>query len=54
MNIGIIGSGGSEHAICKILKNSYKVTQIICFPGNAGTANIEDNINLDVHDFDNI
>ena len=54
MKIGIIGSGGREHAICQILKNSNKVTKIFCFPGNAGTANISENINLDLNDFENL
>ena len=54
MKIGIIGSGGREHAICQILKNSNKVTKIFCFPGNAGTASIAENINLDLNDFKNI
>ena len=54
MKIGIIGSGGREHAICQILKNSNNVTKIFCFPGNAGTANIAENINLDLNDFENL
>ena len=54
MKIGIIGSGGREHAFCQILKNSNKVNKIFCFPGNAGTANIAENINLDLNDFENL
>ena len=54
MKIGIIGSGGREHAICQILKNSNKVTKIFCFPGNAGTGNIAENINLDLNDFEDL
>ena len=38
MKIGIIGSGGREHAICTFLKSSSKVDKIYCFPGNAGTS----------------
>ena len=37
MNIGIIGSGGREHALCLKLKESEFVNKIYCFPGNAGT-----------------
>ena len=33
MNVGIIGSGGREHAICVSLKNSEKINNIYCFPG---------------------
>ena len=54
MKIGIIGSGGREHAICVFLKSSSKVDKIYCFPGNAGTSLIAENINIDVSDFENI
>jgi len=52
MKVGIIGSGGREHAICKSLKNSQKINQIYCFPGNAGTEEIAKNINLDLDNFE--
>ena len=54
MKVGIIGSGGREHAICKGLKNSSKITEIFCFPGNAGTENIAKNIILDLDNFENL
>ena len=31
MNIGLIGSGGREHALCKTLYNSNKVDEIFAF-----------------------
>ena len=31
MNIGIIGSGGREHALCLKLKESDLVNKIYCF-----------------------
>ena len=31
MNIGLIGSGGREHAICKKLYESKLVNNIFCF-----------------------
>ena len=52
MKVGIIGSGGREHAICKNLKNSRKVEKIFCFPGNAGTSEIAENISVDLEDFE--
>jgi phosphoribosylamine--glycine ligase len=52
MKVGIIGSGGREHAICKSLKKSQKINQIYCFPGNAGTEEIAKNINLDLDNFE--
>ena len=54
MNVGIIGSGGREHAICQNLNNSNKINRIFCFPGNAGTADIAENIILDLNNFENI
>ena len=33
MIVGIIGSGGREHAICHSLNKSKKVNKIYCFPG---------------------
>jgi len=54
MNVGIIGSGGREHAICQSIKNSTKIQKIYCFPGNAGTAKIAKNIEIDISDFNKI
>ena len=51
MNVGIIGSGGREHAICYMLNKSKKVSKIFCFPGNAGTSLIAQNVNLDPDNF---
>ena len=51
MNVGIIGSGGREHAICYTLSKSKKVSKIFCFPGNAGTSFIAQNVNLDTDNF---
>ena len=54
MNIGIIGSGGREHSLCFKLRDSKIIDKIYCFPGNAGTSLIAENINIDVSDFENI
>ncbi len=54
MKVGIIGSGGREHAICHRLKNSPKIDEIFCFPGNAGTENLAKNIILNLNNFENI
>ena len=51
MKVGIIGSGGREHAICHFLKNSSKVNEIFCFPGNAGTESMANNVIIDLNDF---
>ena len=54
MKVGIIGSGGREHAICHSLKISNKFTEIFCFPGNAGTSPLAQNINLDLNNFERV
>ena len=51
MKVGIIGSGGREHSICCKLKESKKIQQIYCFPGNAGTAKLANNVDLDLDNF---
>ncbi len=51
MNIGLVGSGGREHALCKALYNSKKVGKIFCFPGNAGTSKLATNIKVDILNF---
>ena len=51
MNIALIGSGGREHAICKKLVLSPKISKIYCIPGNAGTSEIAINLNLDYLNF---
>ena len=38
MKIIVVGSGGREHAICWKLSQSPLVSEIICSPGNGGTA----------------
>ena len=51
MKLGIIGSGGREHALCEALSKSKKVDKIYCFPGNAGTSKIAENILINADDF---
>ena len=52
MIVGVIGSGGREHSICELLKRSNKVNKIYCFPGNAGTSKIANNVNIDTNNFE--
>ncbi len=52
MNILLIGSGGREHAIaCKIVQ-SPRCTRLYIAPGNAGTAEVGENVKLNTEDFD--
>ena len=52
MKVGIIGSGGREHAICESINKSPKIDKIFCFPGNAGTATIAENVDIELENFE--
>ncbi len=47
MKVLIVGNGGREHALCWKLRQSPLVSKIYCAPGNAGTAEIAENIAID-------
>ncbi len=53
MKILVIGSGGREHAIAWKLLQSSKVTQVLCVPGNGGTAKLDrcQNLSFRIDDF---
>ena len=51
MNIGVIGSGGREHALCFKILQSPNIKNLYCIPGNAGTSKICKNINVDILNF---
>ena len=51
MNIALIGSGGREHALCQKIYESNITNKIYCIPGNAGTASIAKNLDLDILNF---
>ena len=46
MKILVIGSGGREHTLVWKLAQSPKASKIYCAPGNAGIAQIAENINI--------
>ena len=50
MNILVIGSGGREHALVWKLRQSPRVTQVYCAPGNAGAAAQAECLPADVKD----
>ncbi|MEM8593129.1 MAG: phosphoribosylamine--glycine ligase [Pseudomonadota bacterium] len=50
MNILILGSGGREHALAWAVKQNPKCGRLIVAPGNAGTAAIAWNADLDICD----
>lgn len=51
MNVLILGSGGREHALAWKLAQSSILSRLFVAPGNAGTAQIAENVALDVLDF---
>ena len=50
MKILVIGSGGREHALAWKLKQSPEIDQMLCAPGNAGTASIAENVAIKASD----
>lgn len=54
MNILIIGSGGREHTLSWKVKQSKSCDNLYITPGNAGTAKIGNNVNLDPNNFEEI
>lgn len=52
MNVLLIGSGGREHAIAWKLRQSSLLNELFIAPGNAGTAQLGQNLLLDPLDFE--
>ena len=48
MKVLVVGGGGREHALVWKIAQSPKVRKIYCAPGNAGTAELAENVNLPV------
>ncbi|TMM58934.1 phosphoribosylamine--glycine ligase [Maribacter algarum] len=51
MNILILGSGGREHTLAWKLHQSPRLSKLFVAPGNAGTAEIAQNVPIGVNDF---
>lgn len=54
MNILLLGSGGREHAIAHKIMESPIIDKLFVAPGNAGTADIAENVQLSISDFKGI
>lgn len=50
----VIGGGGREHALCFKISKSPLVEKIYCAPGNAGTAEIAENVPIGPMEFDRL
>ena len=51
MKILLLGSGGREHALAWKIAQSEKCEKLYIAPGNAGTGNCGENVNIGVNDF---
>ena len=54
MKILLLGSGGREHALAWKISQSSQLDKLYVAPGNAGTAEIAENVALDINDFESI
>jgi len=50
MKVLVLGSGGREHALAWKIARSPLVERVYCAPGNAGTEEVGENVNLGLHD----
>ncbi len=54
MKILLLGSGGREHALAWKIAQSPKVDRLFIAPGNAGTADCGENVQIGVNEFDKL
>lgn len=54
MKVLVIGSGGREHALCWKIAKSKKVNKLYCAPGNGGTAQLAENIDIASNDIEGL
>jgi phosphoribosylamine--glycine ligase len=50
MNVLVVGSGGREHALCWKLAKSPLCKRLFCAPGNPGTAQVAQNVDVAADD----
>ena len=56
MRVLVVGNGGREHALAWKFLQSPQVQQVVCIPGNGGTASLKNcrNLALSIDDFEGI
>ncbi len=54
MKVLVVGSGGREHALCWKIAKSKMVDEVLCAPGNAGTALVARNVAVQATDVERI
>jgi phosphoribosylamine--glycine ligase len=52
MKLLLLGSGGREHALAWKIAQSPKIEKLFIAPGNAGTSQVGENVNIKATDFD--
>lgn len=52
MKVLVVGGGGREHALAWKFAGERSVTEVVCAPGNAGTAAVARNVAIDAGDVD--
>lgn len=54
MRILLLGSGGREHALAWKIAQSDKTEKLYIAPGNAGTSQVGENVNIKADDFESL
>lgn len=54
MKILLLGGGGREHALAWKIAQSKKIEKLYIAPGNAGTVNLGENVNIKADDFEKL
>lgn len=54
MKVLVIGRGGREHALCKKIKNSKKVSKVYVAPGNDGMKNVAQIVKINELEFEKL
>jgi phosphoribosylamine--glycine ligase len=54
MKVLVVGGGGREHALCWKLSRSPRVSEVLCAPGNPGTAQVGRNLPVAANDLDGL
>jgi len=54
MRVLVVGGGGREHALAWKIGQSPKVEKVYCAPGNAGTAQVAENVAVAADDIDGL
>ncbi|MBQ1698585.1 MAG: phosphoribosylamine--glycine ligase, partial [Bacteroidales bacterium] len=54
MNVLLIGSGGRESALAWKIVQSPRLTKLYAAPGNPGIADIAQNLDIKVSDFESV